>query len=203
MCRMVGGASSSGSSVVHSAAPTPASAAKVSSTCQVGSWNSTVSGRSGGQAARSAARRSSFRLTPSGTRKRTVPRRLPNARYGVVSHGTLADRIDLERAKRAAALGLHREAEVVGRGGDPAGNRARGRAAVEGVVQLDRAQPRRVVLEQPCRRQPFRVEARRPAGVGEPARPDAQPAGHVGFSSRRSSPPPPRPSGRPSTRSAR
>jgi hypothetical protein len=30
-----------------------------------------------------------LRLTPSGTRKSTVPSRSPNARYGAVSHGTL------------------------------------------------------------------------------------------------------------------
>ena len=49
-----------------------------------------VSGRSRGHVASSAASRASSRVTPSGTRKRTVPSRAPKARYGPVSHGTLA-----------------------------------------------------------------------------------------------------------------
>ena len=66
-----------------------ASAANVSSTCQDGSWNSTVSGRSSGQRAEQGGQlvvipRSMF----VGTRNRTVPRRSPNSRRGVVSHGT-------------------------------------------------------------------------------------------------------------------
>ena len=89
MRRSVGGSSSSGSSVAHSAAPIVASAANVSSTCHDGSWNSRVKGRSRGQAASSAASFASSRRAPSGTRNRTVPSRSPNARYGPVSQATL------------------------------------------------------------------------------------------------------------------
>ena len=89
MRRRIGGDSSSGSSVAQSAAPTPANAANVSSTCHDGSWNSIVRGRSAGQTASIAASLASSRFIASGTRNRTVPSRSPNARYGPVSHGTL------------------------------------------------------------------------------------------------------------------
>ena len=72
----------------HTAPHRPSrSASMVSSTCQPGSWNSRVSGRSRGHAARSAASFGSSRLTFAGTRNRTLPSRGPNARYGSVSQG--------------------------------------------------------------------------------------------------------------------
>src|SRR2546426_782767 len=45
-----GGSACSSSSVRHQAAPAARSSSRTSSTCQDGSWHSTVSGRSGGQA---------------------------------------------------------------------------------------------------------------------------------------------------------
>ncbi len=98
--------------------------------------------------ARKAASRSSSRRMPSGTRKRTVPSRSPNARYGPVSHGTLSVGSPRMRPERAAALGLDREPEVGRRGRHPGRHLRGGRRGVVGVVQLDRGQAAGVVGEE-------------------------------------------------------
>ena len=64
-----------------------------------------------------ACRRRAGRRRERGTGRSRAAHRTP--RYGPVSHGTAVGRIDLERAERAAALGLDREPEVGRRGGDP------------------------------------------------------------------------------------
>ena len=93
--------------------PPPASAANVSSTCQLGSWNSSVSGRSRGQAARSAASRASSRFVrvrdAEQHRARAAPRTRGTGRSATGRPGLGL----LERAERPAALRLDREPEAV------------------------------------------------------------------------------------------
>src|SRR5207249_964558 len=59
---------------------------------------------------------------------------------------------------RQEAARLHREDEVRRSLLDPARDRVPLREAVEGRVDLDRVEDRRVVLEPAARRQPFRVD---------------------------------------------
>ena len=187
---MIGGSSSSGSSVAHSAAPAPARAANVSSTCHDGSWNSMVRGMSVGHAARSAASLASSRRTPSGTRNRTVPSRSPNARYGPVSHGTLVvgSTPSARNEPPRCALTENRKS---GRGRrDPGGHLDRGGRAVIGVVQLDGVEATGVVGEESGGGETLRIEARDPARVGEPARPGVQVSRHRSVSDRSSGPVP-------------
>src|ERR1700693_5669110 len=159
---MIGGSSSSGSSVAHSAAPAPVSAAKVSSTCHDGSWNSIVRGRSLGPAGSNAASFASSRRTPSGTRKRTVPSRSPKARYGPVSQGTLTVGSTWRARNEPPRWALTENRKSGGVAApQPAPLQGGGRAVIR-VVQLDRGQATGVVGEQPGGRQPFRIEPRRP-----------------------------------------
>ena len=127
-----------------------------------------------------AASFASSRRTPSGTRNRTVPSRSPNARYGPVSHGDAFARVDRERAERAAALGLDRRTEVGRRRGDPGRDLGRPSATRSRCCSArPPAAAPRSGRGSPLAGQPGRVEPRHPARVGEPARPDVQPARHA------------------------
>src|SRR5205807_784784 len=63
------------------------------------------------------------------------------------------------------AARLEREQEVLGCLLDPAGHRVRAGQAVEGGIDLDGVEERRVVLEPAARRQPLRVYAAAPVVV--------------------------------------
>src|SRR4029078_8794291 len=75
-----------------------------------------------------------------------------------------------------AALRLDAETEVIRRRGDPGRDLRFGRRLVEGVVQLDRGEPLGVVAQEPITLEATRIEPGAPIRVGEPARPDVQPA---------------------------
>ena len=72
------------------------------------------------------------------------------------------DRVDEQRAVRAAPLGLDRKPEVGRRGVEPRGNLGRGRLLVVGVVQLAGRQARGVVTEEGVTAEAGGIEARRP-----------------------------------------
>src|SRR4029078_1890684 len=75
-----------------------------------------------------------------------------------------------------AALRLDAETEVIRRRGDPGRDLRFGRRLVEGVVELDRGEPLGVVAQEPITLEATRIEPGAPIRVGEPARPDEQPA---------------------------
>ena len=76
-----------GRSVAHRTAPAAASAATVSSACQLRVAELDGQRQVARPRRRSAPSRASSRATVSGTRKSTVPSRSPKRRYGPVSHG--------------------------------------------------------------------------------------------------------------------
>ena len=174
--RRVGGSSRSSRSVVTRAAPAPASAANVSSTCHDSSWNSIARGRSRGHAARSAASRASSRRDALGHPEQDRPEAVAELPERRRQPRDALGRIHPDRPPGAAPLGLDREPEVVRRRGEPAVDRGGRRGPVEGVVQLDRAEARGVVAEQIRGPEPGRIEARRPGGVGEAARAGPEPS---------------------------
>ena len=183
---MIGGSSSSGSSVAHSAAPAPARAANVSSTCHDGSWNSMVRGMSRRPRGEEGGELGIVAPDAVGDAEQDGPEPLPErpVRPGQPRHARR--RVHPERPERAAALRLDREAEV-GRGRrDPGGHLDRGGRAVIGVVQLDGVEATGVVGEESGGGEPLRIEARDPARVGEPAGPGVEVTRHRSVSDRSS-----------------
>ncbi len=174
---MSGGVSSSGDSVETSAAPAPASAANVSSTCHDGV------------------------LELHRERDVARPCREEAGQLGVVALHEVRDAVEdgpepgPERPVRAgeprdaggrvgqrpggsAALGLDGEPERLRGRRQPRGDLVRGRRLVVGVVELDGRQPGRIGWQQVRGAGAGGVEARAPAGVGEAAGPRVEPASH-------------------------
>ena len=95
------------------------------------------------------------------------PKSLAEAIQSLGQPGDTLFRGGEERPHRCPALGLDDEAEVLRYGCDPRAYALGGRSLVEGVVELDRAEPGCVEAEPAGIWKTRRVETRSPGGIRE------------------------------------